>query len=79
MDQSQDPGRSGAGSTGRIARGLAANIAGTVLTVIIQLVSVPVLLGAWGVDVYGEWLILSAVPLYLALSDLASPRSQATR
>jgi O-antigen/teichoic acid export membrane protein len=71
VDRERDRDRHGAGSTGRIVRGLAANIAGTALTVIIQLVSVPVLLGAWGVDVYGEWLILSAVPLYLALSDLS--------
>jgi O-antigen/teichoic acid export membrane protein len=59
------------GSAKRILRGLAANLAGNGITLVIQLISVPVLLGAWGVDRYGEWLILSAVPFYLALSDLS--------
>ena len=40
------------------------------MTILIQLASVPVLLAAWGVATYGEWLILSAIPLYVALSDL---------
>jgi O-antigen/teichoic acid export membrane protein len=65
----QDPGS--VASAGRIARGLAANVAGNGLTLVIQLISVPVLLGAWGVNIYGEWLILSAIPLYVALSDLS--------
>ena len=41
------------------------------VTLVIQLVSVPVLLAAWGVPTYGEWLVLSAVPTYVALSDLS--------
>jgi O-antigen/teichoic acid export membrane protein len=41
------------------------------VTLVIQLVSVPVLLAAWGVPRYGEWLVLSAVPTYVALSDLS--------
>lgn len=63
--------RGSADWTRRVARGLAVNLAGNTLTLVIQLVSVPVLLGAWGVPTYGGWLILSAVPLYLALSDLS--------
>lgn len=59
------------GAPGRIARGLAANIGGMGVTLVIQLVSVPVLLAAWGVLTYGEWLVLSAVPTYVALSDLS--------
>jgi O-antigen/teichoic acid export membrane protein len=59
------------GAAARIMGGLAANIAGIGVTMIIQLVSVPVLLAAWGVPTYGEWLILSAVPTYVALSDLS--------
>lgn len=58
------------GAAGRIGRGLAVNVAGNAITALIQLVSVPLLLAAWGVATYGEWLILSAVPTYLALSDL---------
>jgi O-antigen/teichoic acid export membrane protein len=56
---------------GRIIRGLAANLVGNGVTLLIQLVSVPVLLANWGVPTYGEWLILSAIPTYLALSDLS--------
>jgi O-antigen/teichoic acid export membrane protein len=59
------------GVADRIARGMAAGLGGVALTLLIQLVSVPVLLGAWGVPVYGEWLVLSAFPTYLALSDLS--------
>lgn len=59
------------GTVGRIGRGFAANLAGNGVTVLIQLVSVPVFLAKWGVPRYGEWLILSAVPTYLALSDLS--------
>ncbi len=64
-----DPRASGA--AGRIVRGLAANIGGMGVTLVIQLVSVPVFLAAWGVSTYGEWLVLSAVPTYVALSDLS--------
>ncbi len=40
------------------------------LTSGITLASVPILLTAWGERVYGEWLILFALPAYLLLSDL---------
>lgn len=69
--QPATPGPRGGGATGRIARGLAANIGGMGVTLVIQLVSVPLFLAAWGVPTYGEWLVLSAVPTYVALSDLS--------
>lgn len=59
------------GAVGRIWRGLAANLAGNGVTAVVQLVSVPVFLAVWGVPTYGEWLVLSAVPTYVALSDLS--------
>jgi O-antigen/teichoic acid export membrane protein len=40
------------------------------VTALIQLVAVPLLLRAWGAAKYGDWLILSAMPTYLALSNL---------
>ncbi len=64
-------GPSASGAPGRIARGLAANIGGMGVTLVIQLVSVPVLLATWGVPIYGEWLVLSAVPTYVVLSDMS--------
>jgi O-antigen/teichoic acid export membrane protein len=36
----------------------------------IQLGTVPLLLHAWGAAKYGDWLILSAIPSYLSLTDL---------
>jgi O-antigen/teichoic acid export membrane protein len=64
-------GPDASGAAGRILHGLAANLGGVGLTLVIQLVSVPVLLTAWGVPAYGEWLVLSAIPTYVALSDLS--------
>lgn len=70
-DAERDAGAGASGAIGRIKRGLAANIGGMGVTLIIQLVSVPVFLAAWGKPTYGEWLLLSAVPTYVALSDLS--------
>ena len=35
----------------------------------IQFVGVPVFLHFWGPKLYGEWLVLSAIPIYLGLTD----------
>lgn len=56
--------------TARLLRGIGANAFGQVVTVLIQLVSVPIFIRFWGVNLYGEWLILSAIPAYFALSDV---------
>lgn len=40
------------------------------MTAITQLGTVPLLLHAWGAAKYGDWLILSAIPSYLTLTDL---------
>ncbi|HEY3320743.1 MAG TPA: hypothetical protein VGP72_09790 [Planctomycetota bacterium] len=54
----------------RLLRGLSANAMLPLVTAIIQLCSVPVFLKYWGVTLYGEWLVLSAVPAYLTMCDL---------
>lgn len=54
----------------KLLRNLGANAYGQLITVAIQLVSVPFFLHYWGVELYGEWLILSAIPVYLNLSDI---------
>lgn len=54
----------------RIRRALGAGVFGQAVTVLIQLVSVPLFLHYWGVARYGEWLILTSIPSYLALSDM---------
>ncbi len=54
----------------RIINTLQANIFGQLVTVAGQLASVPLFLHFWGVERYGEWIVLSAIPAYLAFSDL---------
>lgn len=54
----------------RIINGIGANSFGQVVNLLIQLVSVPVLIASWGFAAYSEWVVLSAIPTYLALSDL---------
>ena len=54
----------------RLVRGFGANAFGNVVTVAIQIVSVPIFLRYWGSEVYGTWLVLTAIPAYLVMSDL---------
>jgi O-antigen/teichoic acid export membrane protein len=53
----------------RLLRGVAANALGKVYVALLQLISVPALVGAWGADGYGVWVMLATIPTYLALSD----------
>ena len=55
---------------GRLIRGLGAQGYGQAVNILIQVATVPLLIHAWGVTLYGEWLILSAIPVYLAVSDV---------
>ncbi len=54
---------------GRLVRGVSANLFGQAVTIAIQLVSLPLLIRVWGVEVYGLWLVISAIPAYLAFLD----------
>jgi O-antigen/teichoic acid export membrane protein len=62
--------KSNGGVTRRLIRGFGAMALSPIVTAIIQLGSVPLLLHAWGAAKYGDWLLLSAIPSYLTLSDL---------
>ncbi len=53
----------------RIYASIGANATGQVITILIQLASVPIFLNYWSLEVYGQWLMLTAVPTYFALSD----------
>lgn len=57
-------------TTQRLVRSFGATIVGPLVTVVVQLVNVPVMLRLWGSELYGEWLLLSAIPTYLLLTDL---------
>lgn len=54
----------------RVFSGLGANLYNQVVTMTVQLITVPVLLHAWGTDGYGEWLILYAAPGFLVMTNL---------
>jgi hypothetical protein len=52
-----------------LLHGVAANAVWNVYIAILQVISVPALVAAWGVDGYGVWVMLATIPTYLALSD----------
>lgn len=58
------------GVRGRLVRGVSAQALGQAANLLIQLGSVPLFLSHWGKPLYGEWLLLSTVPTYLALADM---------
>jgi len=57
-------------SKARILSGVAANLYTQAVTVVMQLGSLPIFLSRWSTEEYGRWLIISAVPAYLAISDV---------
>lgn len=54
----------------RITAALAANGFGQAVTIGTQLLLTPLYFHHWGASLYGDWLMLSAIPAYLALADL---------
>jgi O-antigen/teichoic acid export membrane protein len=59
----------------RLLRGFGANVFGQITVVVVQLAGVPILLHAWGTPLYGEWLLLSAIPAYLSMTELGFSNS----
>jgi len=53
----------------RLMLGFLSNWIGKVAGTIVQLVQVPVFLHFWSVPLYGEWMIVTAIPSYLQLSN----------
>ena len=54
----------------RILSGISANVYAQIVTIGVQLAGVPLLLHHWGVQYYGEWLLMFSIPSYLGMSDL---------
>lgn len=48
-------------------------------TIVAQIVVVPFFLAAWGVRQYGEWLVLTSIPMFLSLMELGVAQASATR
>jgi glycosyltransferase involved in cell wall biosynthesis/O-antigen/teichoic acid export membrane protein len=59
------------GLRGRLVKGVAANGYGQLVTLLQQVLLVSVFIQVWGPDLYGEWLLLSAIPTYLTVTDLS--------
>ena len=53
----------------RLLHAIGATSIGPLSTAVIQFVGVPIFLHFWGPKAYGEWLVLSAMPIYLGLTD----------
>ena len=51
-------------------QGIGANFLGQIISLASRVLLVPLFLTAWGVKVYGEWLLLSSMVAYLSLADL---------
>jgi O-antigen/teichoic acid export membrane protein len=62
----------------RLLKGFAAQGFAQVVNLVIQIGSVPLFLHFWGKFLYGEWILLSTVPSYFALSDLGFANAAGT-
>lgn len=54
----------------RLVFGLGANAFGQIVSIVIQLFSLPFFLLFWQASTFGTWILLSAVPAYLSMADL---------
>ncbi len=62
----------------RLIQSFAAQGFGQVITIVIQVLSIPLFLTFWGAHLYGEWLLLSTIPSYITLSNLGFGIAAAT-
>lgn len=51
-----------------IVGNLSAGFLGRIISALTPILLVPFMIRAWGLDVYGEWLILTAIPAYIMLA-----------
>ena len=56
-------------SVKRIAGTFSAEVYGQTVALAVPLVQLPILLMGWGEKIYGEWLVFSAITLYLTTAD----------
>ena len=54
----------------RILAGTGSNAYAQATTIAIQLISLPLFLSRWDLATYGQWMVLSAIPGYLAMADV---------
>jgi O-antigen/teichoic acid export membrane protein len=70
VDADPVPSRAVAGTSGRLARSIAALFVNSSVAVVGQLALVPIALFYWGSAQYGEWLILTGLVSLLKFADL---------
>ena len=58
---------------------MGANFLAQLINLASRLILVPLFLGAWGVEVYGEWLLLSSLAAYVSLTELGGTTYIANR
>lgn len=63
----------------KVGRNLAAFSYGQGTILLLQLVQVPLFLHFWGVEKYGEWIVLSGIPLMLAIADFGIAQASASK
>ncbi|WP_151764254.1 lipopolysaccharide biosynthesis protein [Acinetobacter soli] len=54
----------------RLLKSTFANSFSLIIRLLEQILLVPIFLTAWSISFYGEWLIITAIPTFLALSDM---------
>lgn len=52
---------------------------GPVVTLSVQIVQVPLFLSFWGVERYGEWLVLTGIPMMFILADAGVAQASASK
>lgn len=61
----------------RWINGLFASGYGQAVSTIVQISVIPVLISAWGIEGYGEWLAISSIPIWLGLFDFGISNTSA--
>jgi O-antigen/teichoic acid export membrane protein len=56
-------------SKSRVAAGVAAHLYSQGVTIVTQLATLPIFLARWSTEQYGQWIMLSAIPIYLTVAD----------
>ena len=66
------------GLRARLTMGAQAQAFGHVVRVIVQVGGVSILVASWGLNLYGEWLVLAAVPMFLTSATSVCSRQRPT-
>jgi len=54
----------------RIFRAAGADSLGQIINALMRIILIPLFLGAWGAEMYGEWLVITAFAAWIGFSDL---------